>query len=739
MKKYAVFLLAAFAILISVAAYNANAADNASNITDVCDIDGTDYKSESWSNEQYPVIDLFGEKEVPLFTTNGSIGNVHANKLAKLILDSNETYTLKDGEKLDLSNGYALESKQININNGEIWFEFSKDGKYIADQIVSDSNEGNRTWTVTLDNVQGENNIVVMKVHIKNIFVGTETRVVWIDGIWLTDYTNATTLKVGDKIGEFTLEKIVSGVNTSNMGSLVFENTTGSSVACNVVGTNYKCDSWSNVAVDTANTADTASTEDIANTADIASTDIANTADNISNITDVCNVVSTSYKWVSNDQYPVIDLFGDKYVPLFTTNGSIWDAHVNKLSKLILDSNERHVLKDGEKLDLGQGYALEAKQISIPNKQAWLEFTKDGKYIDDRIVTIDNDKNTTWNVTLDNNIPGENDVIVMRVHIGNVGGFVENNILQYSDVVIDGIWLTDYSDVRNLKIGDKIGEFTLEKIISGTNISNQGGLVFKNATGSPISCNVIGTNYECDSWSNQYPSINLFGEKYIPLLASYGPAWESNNNPIWQCHVDKLAKLVLDSDKKHLLKTGEKLDLGQGYSLQVKEIDVEGERAWIEFDKDGKYVDDDIILTEPNEHYWTCLRDDIQGEDNIPVLRVYVSKVYQDGNDSIVQIDGIWLIDYANVRTLKIGDKIGESTLEKIVSGTNSSNLGSLAFKKTQAVGSSSPSSKEESGVSTNKGPSLSISWHLDLWKFLTGKGLETEEPNSTTTSDSTV
>jgi len=34
MKKYAVFLLAAFAILISVAAY-ANAADNSSNITDV--------------------------------------------------------------------------------------------------------------------------------------------------------------------------------------------------------------------------------------------------------------------------------------------------------------------------------------------------------------------------------------------------------------------------------------------------------------------------------------------------------------------------------------------------------------------------------------------------------------------------------------------------------------------------------------------------------------------------------
>jgi S-layer protein (TIGR01567 family) len=708
MKKYTVFLLAAFAILISVAAYNANAANNASSITDVYDIDGADYKSESWSNEeQYPVIDLFGEKEVPLFTTNGSTGNVHVNKLAKLILDDNETYTLQDGEKLDLGNGYALEAKQINTENEEIWFEFSKDGKYIADQIVSASNEGNRTWTVTLDNVQGENNIIVMKVHIKNLFVGTETRVVWIDGIWLTDYTNTTTLKVGDKIGEFTLEKIVSGVNTSNLGSLVFENTTGSSVACNVVGTKYKCDSWSNVAADTANTADAANTADT-----------TNTAGNVSNITDACNVVSTNYKWVSNEQYPVIDLFGDKYVPLFTTNGSIWDAHVNKLAKLIIDSNERHVLKEGEKLDLGQGYALEAKQISIPNNQAWLKFTKDGKYVDDRIVTLNDDKNTTWNVTLDNNIQGENDVIVMRVHVDSVSGLVENNILQYSCAAIDGIWLTDYSDVRNLKIGDKIGEFTLEEIINGENISNQGSLVFKNATGSSISCNVVGTNYKCDSWSNQYPSINLFGEKYFPLLANSDQSRKPHNDPIWECHVDKLAKLVLDSDEKHLLKTGEKLDLGQGYSLQVKQIDVDGDRALIEFDKDGKYVDDTIVLTYPNEHYWTCLHDNIQGEDNIPVLKVYVSKVYQDGSDSIVQIDGIWLIDYVSARTLKIGDNIGESTLEKIVSGTNSSNLGSLAFKKTQAVDSS---------------------WSLDIWKFLTSKFLDEEEPNSTKVSNTTV
>jgi S-layer protein (TIGR01567 family) len=467
MKKYAVYLLAAFAIIISVAAYNANAADNASSITDVCDVNGTDYKSESWSNEQYPVIDLFREKEVPLFTANGNIGNIHVNKLAKLILDDNETYTLTDGEKLDLGNGYTLEAKQINIDNEEIWFEFSKDGKYITDQIVSASNEGNRTWTVTLDNVQGENNIVVMKVHIKNLFVGTETRVVWIDGLWLIDYANTTTLKVGNKIGEFTLEKIVSGINTSKMGSLVFENTTGSSVACNVVGTNYKCDSWPNAAANTANTVDTASA-----------------ADTTTSNNNTYNVVYADYKcesW-SDEQYPVIDLFGDKYVPLFNDSENIRDLHVNKLARLVLDSNETYTFKNNEKLNLGNGYALEAKKIDIDNETVWLEFTKDGKFVASQNISINTgENNKTWNVTLDN-VEGENNIVVMKVYVNQLFAGVENNIVR-----IDGVWLIDYANARTLNIGDKLGDFTLKKIIGGVDEADPGSLTFESVSTSNCS------------------------------------------------------------------------------------------------------------------------------------------------------------------------------------------------------------------------------------------------------------
>lgn len=158
-----------------------------------------------------------------------------------MILDSNETHTLKPGETLDLGNGYALEVREIDIDSEDVLLEFTKDGQHVSDQNVLVDADGNSTWTVTLDNVQGENDVVVMKINVKQVFVGTETSVIWIDGIWLIDYASARTLTIGDKIGEFTLKQIIGGVDASDSGSLVFVNisvTDATSVANSILVAN---------------------------------------------------------------------------------------------------------------------------------------------------------------------------------------------------------------------------------------------------------------------------------------------------------------------------------------------------------------------------------------------------------------------------------------------------------------------------------------------------------------------
>jgi S-layer protein (TIGR01567 family) len=176
-----------------------------------------------------------------------------------------------------------------------------------------------------------------------------------------------------------------------------------------------------------------------------------------------------------------------------------------------------------------------------------------------------------------------------------------------------------------------------------------------------------------DAGWTYYPLINLFGENYVPLL--------SIGDPLWKCHVDKLAKPVLDTKDKYTLKTGEFLDLGSGYSLEAKQVDVDGKKVWLQLNRSGQYVDEQIVSTGTGDHTWTCTLNNIQGVNNVIVLKVHVSQVFQGAVDSIAQIEGIWLIDYANLMTLVKGDQFGNLALSEIVFGVDDNNLGHLVFK----------------------------------------------------------
>ncbi|MDR7665773.1 S-layer protein domain-containing protein [Methanosarcina sp. Z-7115] len=176
------------------------------------------------------------------------------------------------------------------------------------------------------------------------------------------------------------------------------------------------------------------------------------------------------------------------------------------------------------------------------------------------------------------------------------------------------------------------------KDVSGTqsNVIGESGLVYE------TQIQQVAYEYEnANAGWNQYPIIGFFGEGYIPL--------QSNS-------ADKLAKLILDSDDKYTIITGETLDLGQGYTLEAKQIDVDGEKVWLQFNKDGEYVDDKIISVGTDNSTWDVELDDVQDEDDVVVLRVHVNQVFQGASDSIAQIEGIWLIDYANAMTIESDD-----------------------------------------------------------------------------------
>ncbi len=432
------------------------------------------------------------------------------------------------------------------------------------------------------------------------------------------------------------------------------------------------------------------------------------------------------------ENYSMIGFGAQKYIPLKPNKA-------DKIASLVLDSDDKYTLRTGEKLELGQGYALEAKQVDVDGKKVWLEFTRDGEYVDDEIISVDTDGNTTgstWDVELDD-IQDEDDVVVFRVHVNQVFQGAVDSIAQ-----IEGMWLIDYANAMTIESDDEFGElddvsimgdtlkitnkdtitltrdstdqilnnvsfktadtssdvlrFYLMKeikepgfhVIGGTasfgpgdftwNASNFAGFFYdiddnvetellsvSNIDGNVIpegdlvySTGIENVAFEYenvdDGW-DKYPIIGFFAQKYIPLKPD---------------KADKLAKLVLDSDDKYTIRTGQQLDLGEGYVLEAKQVDVDGKKVWLEFTKDGEYVDDEIISVDTGTNTWEVELDDIQDEDDVVVLRVHVNQVFQGAVDSIAQIEGLWLIDYANAMTIESDDEFGKLDNVKISGDT---------------------------------------------------------------------
>ena len=424
----------------------------------------------------------------------------------------------------------------------------------------------------------------------------------------------------------------------------------------------------------------------------------------------------TSYKYKDGGwgNYNVLGFFADKYIPLKS-------GQADKLAKLVLDSKDKYTLKTGEKLDLGKGYSLTAKQVDVNGKKVWLEFDKDGQYVDDQIISTDGTAaEKTWTCQLDK-IQGEDNVDVLKVHVDQVFQGAVDSIAQ-----IEGLWLIDYANAIKISSSDEFGKlnnvaingdtltinnkdtFTLTKNsdqeigqgmyfkvadsdalrfyafkkytdagtydIRGTvatgaanwtadtfagffydldkNVKTEtmtvtsvdGRVIPKDGLKYSTTIQYVGYKYKDANWTT-YPVLGFFAQKYVPLKSG---------------QADKLAKLILDSKDKYTLKTGEKLDLGSGYSLTAKQVDVDGKKVWLEFDKDGQYVDDQIVATDTGDHTWTSNLDKIQGEDDVDVLKVHVDQVFQGAVDSIAQIEGLWLIDYANAIKISTSDEFGK-------------------------------------------------------------------------------
>ncbi|WP_407355370.1 S-layer protein domain-containing protein [Methanolobus sp. WCC5] len=470
-------------------------------------IQQTDYEADfddepgasNTDNTTYPVIGLFAEKYVPL-------DDDEADELVKLLLDTDDKYTLRTGSALQLANGYELTAKQIDVEGNKVWMELSKDGDFIEDEVLDVSN-GAVTWTYDSD-VGDKEDVIVFRAHITQVFQGQVDSLAIIEGIWLIDYENILTIEDEDKFGKLEVSSVSGGsIELVNSNSITLSKDKvvdiAEGLAFKVADDNdvrfylmkeYTAPGTYEVRGSVATGADTWTSTEFAGffydlTDDIGTEELEvvtavsgasrtidsgellyNTtiaqADYAADFDDEPGASNTD-----NTTYPIIGFFAEKYV-------SLDDDEADELVKLLLDSDDKYTLRTGSALQLANGYELTAKQIDVEGNKVWMEFSKDGDFIEDEVLDVSNGA-VTW--TYDTDVGDKEDVIVFRAHITQVfQGQVD------SLAIIEGLWLIDYENILTIEDDDKFGKLEVTGI-SGSTINMESSSAITLSKGKDIS------------------------------------------------------------------------------------------------------------------------------------------------------------------------------------------------------------------------------------------------------------
>ncbi|WNY28877.1 hypothetical protein MmiEs2_10900 [Methanimicrococcus stummii] len=477
--------------------------------TFVIENEGTDWEYEYIYSAAFPVLGFFGEPYVAL--SNKTVYSDYyyetqpykANKIAPLVMNDDERYTLKVGDDIDLGRGYTLYVDQVDVGGNKTNLILKHDDVELGSGIVNASESGNWIFETNILNEQG---VQVLRVHVKDTFQSVSGAAVEINGLWLVDYLNAIEVKSDVDYGKW-------NATTINSESLTYvaEDIVLSSNAVIPLGKDLFIRVQDGFEIPPADVDETYDSQNryylfkehtAPGTYNIKSevsffgtvytysnfgafyydldqnlaTEILYTYPNPDKFEKesqsfmyLTTYIHTNYEYLPNtgldddenllnswdSGYDVMGYFGEKYVPLNVIDSKgFYIADSTKLDKfapLVTDDDSKHTLTTKEWIELGRGYSLQVDQIDVKGNQVNLELYKDGVLVNSSIVTTNaGDGSGDW--IYKDTIQNVKDVQLLRVHVKDVFQGNKDAVVE-----IDGIWLTDFKNVTDLKADDRVG------------------------------------------------------------------------------------------------------------------------------------------------------------------------------------------------------------------------------------------------------------------------------------------
>ncbi|WP_407283309.1 S-layer protein domain-containing protein [Methanolobus sp. WCC1] len=435
------------------------------------------------ANMTYPLIGIFADKYVPTDDSD-------AGELVKLLLDTDDKYTLRTGSAIELAGGYELTAKQIDVEGDKVWMELSKDGEFIEDEVI-DVTSGEATWDYDVD-VGDQSDVIVFRCLITDVFQGQVDSLAVVEGLWLIDYENIMEIESSDEFGELEVDSVSNTIVMKNSGTITLSQDKTVEIA---EGLSFVTADSTDLRFALVKEYTEAGTYEIRGS--IATGDATWTTnefagfwydldDNEGSETLTISgmssktieeeelwynttIVQTDYEAdfaaeadVTGDEnmtFPIIGLFAEEYV-------ATDDSDAGELVKLLLDTDDKYTLRTGSALELADGYELTAKQIDVEGDKVWMELSKDGEFIEDEVIDVTSGE-ATWDYDVD--VGDQSDVIVFRCLITDVfQGQVD------SLAVVEGLWLIDYENIMEIESSDEFGELEVDSVTNTISMFNSG-------------------------------------------------------------------------------------------------------------------------------------------------------------------------------------------------------------------------------------------------------------------------
>ncbi|MDY0386395.1 MAG: S-layer protein domain-containing protein [Methanolobus sp.] len=237
----------------------------------------------------------------------------------------------------------------------------------------------------------------------------------------------------------------------------------------------------------------------------------------------------------------------------------------------------------------------------------------------------------------------------------------ENELLTWTPLNFEGF----YYD-----IDEGIQTETLElTAISGRSIAS-GKLVY---TSTPAS-----VEFEHSEWG-KFNVMGFMAEKYF---AGYTTATDiAGVDELNLISDGQLSKVLVDEDSKVSVSSGSELVLEEGYTLQIVQVDVNGESVLIDLYKDGDKVDTDIVSA--NDDY--VFEKELGDADDVPIIIIHFDEVFSGRESDAIFVEGMFQISEDYI-TLETGEKYGDMEIDSFGDSIVMSNDKSISLNKDKEI-----------------------------------------------------